>query len=58
MTIKEYIESKKKMSINQWIEQIKADGLEQYEKQIIVVADRENKIIINHQASFLKAINK
>lgn len=58
MTIGEYIESKKKMSINQWIEQIKADGLEQYEKQIIVVADRENKIIINHQASFLKAINK
>lgn len=58
MTIGQYVKSKKKMSINQWIEQIKADRLEQYEKQIIVVADRENKIIINHQASFLKAINK
>lgn len=52
MTIGQYVKSKKKMSINQWIEQIKADRLEQYEKQIIVVADRENKIIINHQASF------
>lgn len=58
MTIGQYVKSKKKMSINKWIEQIKADRLEQYEKQIIAVADRENKIIINHKASFLKAINK
>ena len=58
MTIGQYVKSKKKMSINKWIEEIKADKLEQFERQILAVADRENKIIINHKASFLKAINK
>lgn len=57
MTIGQYVKSKKKMSINQWIEQIKADRLEQFERQILAVADKENKIIINHKASFLKAVN-
>lgn len=57
MTIGQYVKSKKKMSINSWLEQIKADKLEQYERQILAVADKENKIIINHKANFIESIN-
>ena len=57
MTIGQYVKQNKKMTLNKWLEKIKADKLEKYESQIIAVADAENKIEINHKANFIDAIN-
>lgn len=47
MTIKEYVENQKRMSINGWLDQIKKDGLEHLERKIITVADSLGRIEID-----------
>ncbi len=44
MTIREYVTSKKEMSINEWLKQITLDGLKKHESVIIRCAD-ENIIL-------------
>ena len=56
MTIKEFVLSQKKQGINEWIETIEKNGLTQYQDTIIEAADYFDKITINHNASFEKAI--
>ncbi len=61
MTIKEYVLSKEAMEINDWINQINADGLSRFESEILSCADYFNKImvdsVINPTNQFIKAIN-
>lgn len=57
MTIKQFVETQPIMGINDWIELIKKNKFEQYESIILSCADEMNKIKINHEANFIKAIN-
>lgn len=58
MTIWQYVDNQKPMTCAAWVAKIKADGLEQFESQIMACADMLHLVIINHDASFIKAINK
>lgn len=53
MTIREYVTSKKEMSINEWLKQIALDGLKKHESVIIRCADDNNLITINNKTSVL-----
>ena len=58
MTIKEFILAQEKnLGINDWIALIKEKGLEKYETLIIQAADSLDLIMVDHEASFIKAIN-
>lgn len=60
MTIRDYVNSKDAMSINSWVEQIKADGLSIYESLILSCADDFNKITVdlsvNPTEQFIKSV--
>lgn len=56
MTIKDFVLSKPVMSINQWLDLTKKLPVEKQDL-IIKAADYYNKIIINHESDFIKAIN-
>ena len=57
MTIKEFILAQEKnLGINDWIALIKEKGLEKYESLIIQAADSLDLILIDDEASFIKAI--
>ncbi len=47
MTIKEYVEGQKCMPINDWLKQIKDDGLSHLETKILAVADSLGRITID-----------
>jgi len=57
MSILEYVKSKNSMGINDWLKCIEKDGYSKYERLIIECADNLNKIIVNHDANFINAIN-
>ena len=58
MTIKEFILAQEKnLGINDWIALIKENGFEKHESSIIKVADSLDLILVDHEASFIKAIN-
>lgn len=56
MTIKDFVLSKPVMSINQWLDLTKNLPVEKQDL-IIKAADFYNKIEINHESDFIKAIN-
>ena len=53
MTIREYVTSKKEMSINEWLKQIALDGLKKHESVIIRCADECNLITIDNNTTVL-----
>ena len=55
MTIKGYCENLPAMGINDLISKIQKDGFSKHEQIIIKCMDHLNKIIINHDATFIKA---
>ena len=57
MTIKEYAESKKKMTCADWVKEIEKDSLVKYESQILAVADSLGLISMNESADFVKCVN-
>lgn len=57
MTIKELVQAQKPMGINEWLEFIKSSNLTEYEHLILECANYYNLITINHNASFIDAIN-
>ena len=58
MTIKEFILAQEKnLGINDWIALIKKNGFEKYESSIIQAADSLDLIAIDHEVSFIKAID-
>lgn len=58
MTIKELVLNQSTMKINDWINFGKLKKLSPLEIEILIkCADYYNKIEINHEASFKKAIN-
>lgn len=56
MTIKDFVLSKPVMSINQWLDLTKNLPVKKQDL-IIKAADFYNKIKINHESDFIKAIN-
>ena len=58
MTTKEFILAQEKnLAINDWIALIKENSFEKYESSIIQAADSLDLIMVDHEASFIKAIN-
>ena len=53
MTIREYVTSKKEMSINEWLKQIVLDDLKKHESVIIRCADEYNIITIDNNKTVL-----
>lgn len=53
MTIREYVTSKKEMSINEWLKQIALDGLKKHESVIIRCADEYKLITIDNNTTVL-----
>lgn len=58
MTIKDFVLRQPAQSINDWQALCKAQGFNQKTSDLIIqCADFYNLIEVNHQASFIKAIN-
>jgi hypothetical protein len=58
MTIKEFVLAQEKnLDINGWLELIEKNNFQKHEKLIIGCADSLDLIRIDHEASFIKAIN-
>lgn len=53
MTIREYVASKKEMSVNEWVKQIALDGFEKHESIILKCADEYDLITFNKDAIFM-----
>jgi hypothetical protein len=52
MTILEFIRTQKPQGINEWLALISASGFMQHEKLILLCAEENNLILINHNATF------
>jgi hypothetical protein len=57
MTIREFVLFQPNMGINEWLAAIEKANLSLHEKTILECANHYDKITINHNASFIKAIN-
>lgn len=59
MTIRDLVLRESTMGINDWIKLGHSNKLTPMEMELLIkCADYYNKIEINHEASFIKAINK
>lgn len=52
MTILDFVNNQKPMGINDWLSLIAEKGFQAHEQTIIRCADENNKIVVNHDASF------